>query len=180
MWDLAVHDLVILNHWLDMAPIQVRARGQGWLQAERALADTVWADLLYPNGFQATMHWSWANPDKQRRLGLVGSQGTLIFDELAADPLVQQSGEFMTTLGRVVPINQQRQTFDVLSQEPLANACSHFLDCVQRQQQSAIASGWHGLELVQMLEGLAQSIAHDGVAIALEYGRSSAFIGGTA
>ncbi|NJN49473.1 MAG: Gfo/Idh/MocA family oxidoreductase [Alkalinema sp. RL_2_19] len=172
MWDLALHDLVILNHWLGRSPIAVQAKGQGWLQPDRALADTVWAELTYPQGLQATMHWSWANSDKQRRLGLVGSQGTLIFDELGTETLVLQQGELARRGDRFNPMHQQRQVLDYVPQEPLANACQHFIDCVQRQQQSSIASGWHGLGLVQILEGLAQSIAQNGTPIALEYGRS--------
>jgi predicted dehydrogenase len=171
MWDLAIHDLVILNHWLGQAPVSVRAKGQGWLQS--GLADTVWAELSYPSGLQATMHWSWTNPDKQRRLGLVGSQGTLIFDELAAAPLQLQQGTFGD---RFAPINQHQELLVFPPAEPLANACNHFLDCVQRQQPSPICNGWQGMELVQMLEGLAQSIGQNGAPIALEYGRSPVMV----
>jgi predicted dehydrogenase len=171
MWDLAIHDLVILNHWLGQAPIAVRAKGQSWLQS--GLADTVWAELTYPDGFQATMHWSWTNPDKQRRLGLVGSQGTLIYDELAAAPLQLQQGSFSD---RFAPINQHQELLVFPPAEPLANACNHFLDCVQRQQPSTICNGWQGMELVQMLEGLAQSIDQNGTPIALEYGRSPVLV----
>jgi predicted dehydrogenase len=173
MWDLAIHDLVILNHWLGQSPIAVQAKGQGWLQPDRDLADTVWAELTYPGGFQATMHWAWANPDKQRRLGLVGSQGTLIFDELAAAPLQLQQGTFGD---RFAPINQQQELLVFPPAEPLANACHHFLDCVQRRQPSPICNGWQGLELVQTLEGIAQSIAQNGAPIALEYGRSPVLV----
>jgi predicted dehydrogenase len=168
MWDLAIHDLVILNYWLGQAPIAVRAKGQSWLQS--GLADTVWAELTYPHGFKATMHWSWTNPDKQRRLGLVGSQGTLIFDELAASPLQLQQGTFGD---RFVPINQQQELLVFPPAEPLAN---HFLECVQRQQPSTICNGWQGMELVQMLEGLARSIDQNGAPIALEYGRSPVLV----
>jgi predicted dehydrogenase len=173
MWDLAIHDLVILNHWLGESPIAVQAKGQGWLQPDRDLADTVWAELTYPSGFQATMHWAWANPDKQRRLGLVGSQGTLIFDELAAAPLQLQQGTFGD---QFVPINQHQELLVFPPAEPLANACNHFLDCVQRHQPSTICNGWQGLELVQTLEGIAQSIAQNGASIALEYGRSPVLV----
>jgi predicted dehydrogenase len=171
MWDLAIHDLVILNHWLGQAPIAVRAKGQSWLQS--GLADTVWAELSYPNDFQATMHWSWTNPDKQRRLGLVGSQGTLIFDELAAAPLQMQQGRFGD---RFAPIDQHQEALIFPPTEPLANACNHFLECIQRRQPSPICNGWQGMELVQMLEGLARSIAQNGTPIALEYGRSPVLV----
>jgi predicted dehydrogenase len=169
MWDLAVHDLVILNHWLGEPPMLVRAQGQSWLQSDRGFADAVWAELTYTTGLQANIHWSWLNPDKQRRLTLVGSQGSLIFDELASAALIMQQGELALRSDRFVPVHQTHQIVDFLPQEPLANACTHFLDCIQQNQPSPIASGWQGLELIQILEGLSQSMRQNGASIALEY-----------
>ncbi len=57
------------------------------------LADLVWVTLTYPDGFQAFIHLCWLNPDKQRRLTVVGSLGTLIFDEMSLEtPLILQRG----------------------------------------------------------------------------------------
>ncbi len=50
----------------------VQARGTFWLQPN--LADLVWLTLIYGDGFQATIHLCWLNPDKQRRLAVVGSE----------------------------------------------------------------------------------------------------------
>jgi predicted dehydrogenase len=95
LWDLAIHDIAIFNTWLGQTPIQVQATGTVWLQPDRefetdriqdltpisnsGLSDIVMATLTYPNGFRAFLHLCWLNPDKQRRLGVVGSEGTLIF-----------------------------------------------------------------------------------------------------
>src|SRR6476469_352650 len=57
------------------------------------LADLVWVTLTYPDGFQAFIHLCWLNPEKQRRLTVVGSLGTLIFDEMSLEtPLIVQRG----------------------------------------------------------------------------------------
>jgi predicted dehydrogenase len=170
MWDLAIHDVVILNHWLGQLPVKVQAKATSWLQ-DSGLADTVWGTLTYPNGFEATMHWSWLNNDKQRRVGVVGQQGTLIFDELAAEPLVCHQGQFAIQPQGFVPIEQNRQVLTYPVEEPLANACQHFLDCIRQQQPSNIANGWHGVELVQILESLAASMAQNGEPITIEYCR---------
>jgi predicted dehydrogenase len=85
LWDLAIHDISIFNHWLGQYPDKVQAQGKVWLQphlktslSPDGLGDMVWVTLYYPNGFQAKIHLCWCNPDKQRRLCVVGSQGTLI------------------------------------------------------------------------------------------------------
>jgi predicted dehydrogenase len=174
LWDLAIHDIAILNYWLSEKPCGVQARGQVWLQPEaqsallcseessilfsKGLADTVWATLYYPSGFQATIHASWLNPDKQRRLCLVGEQGSLIFDELAAEPLTLQGGTIERQGDRFNPINQHREIIEWSSDEPLKQVCEHFLTCVRHNQPSDISSGWLGAELVQILVALSDSM----------------------
>jgi predicted dehydrogenase len=177
LWDLAIHDLVILNDWLDEHPIQVRAQGQVWLQPTavagfpQGLADTVWATLTYPSGVEVTVHVSWLNPDRQRRLGLVGSEATLIFDELAVEPLVchhRSMGLERSLPGHSSPWRVQdrgRQVIDYPGHEPLAQVCDHFLSCVRHNRPSSLISGWHGAEVVGVLEALALSMQHDGKSI---------------
>jgi predicted dehydrogenase len=174
MWDLAIHDLVILNHWLGSSPTAVRAKGLSWLQ--NGLADTVWATLSYENGFEATMHWSWLNADKQRRLGLVGTQGTLIFDELAAPPLVLQQGQLVRQGRWFEPHDQAHHRLTVPEAEPLTQACQHFLTCIQSNRPSEIASGWQGAAMVQVLDALARSMRADGATIAVEYARRPIYV----
>lgn len=173
LWDLAIHDIAIFNYWLGAKPSRVQAIGAGWLQPAalaafpQGLADTVWVTLTYPNGVQVTIHLCWLNPDKQRRLGLVGSQGTLIFDELAAVPLTVQRGELTSQEQGFVPTNQQQQGIALPVAEPLKEVCAHFLACVQANQPSQISSGWLGAELVQILAAASASIEQGGKAIEL-------------
>lgn len=187
LWDLAIHDIAIFNTWLGQLPIQVEAKGTVWLQPEQrdsersptGLADLVWVTLTYPTGFQAFIHLCWLNPDKQRRLGMVGNQGTLIFDELQIEsPLTLQRGQLATvspaTLVEAVkpaatftPIDQSREVLRVLWQEPLQQVCDHFLTCVQQNTASPISSGWVGAHLVQILGALSASLNQAGQPIAI-------------
>lgn len=160
MWDLAIHDIAILNFWLGETPCQVEAKGSAWLQA--SLADTVWATLIYPSGFEARLHLSWLNSDKQRRSCLVGENGSLIFDELAPDQLTVQWGKFDAQFR---PIEQSREILELPDQEPLQQVCNHFLDCVQHNRASEISSGWLGAELVQILVAISESMRAGGKAI---------------
>jgi predicted dehydrogenase len=173
LWDLAIHDIAIFNYWLGAMPCRVQAIGHSWLQCAavdafpQGLADTVWLTLTYPNGVQVTVHLCWLNPDKQRRLGLVGSQGTLIFDELIADPLTVQWGALAQPGQSFVPVNQAHQVLELPAAEPLNQVCTHFLACVQANQPSEISSGWLGAELVQILAAASESMQQGGRAIDL-------------
>ncbi|WP_416667035.1 Gfo/Idh/MocA family protein [Egbenema bharatensis] len=127
-------------------------------------SDLVWLTLTYPNGFQAVIHLCWSNPDKQRRLSVVGSQGTLVFDELAAAPLSLIQGRLDrqthpdSSQPLFVPVDQQTEALLFEPLEPLQQVCSHFLTCIQQNQPSSISSGWLGAELVQILAALTRSL----------------------
>jgi predicted dehydrogenase len=173
LWDLAIHDIAILNYWLGETPCAVQAMGRTWLQPDatplfpNGLADTVWGTLIYPSGFQATLHMSWLNPDKQRRMSVVGEQGSLIFDELASNPLTVQWGEFEREGNAFLPVKQRQGTLEISSDEPLQQVCNHFLDCVHNNKPSEISSGWVGARLVQVLSALSDSMNQGGKLIAI-------------
>lgn len=171
LWDLAVHDIAIFNHWLQETPVQVQAQGAAWLQGASVnqalgLADLVWIKLTYPSGFQAVVHLCWANPDKQRRLCITGSQGTLVFDELKVDaPLTLLRGRLEPTQQYFTPTDQQQEVIEVEAIEPLQLVCNHFLSCIQQNTASSISSGWLGAELVHILSALTDSLQAGGKTI---------------
>ncbi|MBW4514314.1 MAG: Gfo/Idh/MocA family oxidoreductase [Timaviella obliquedivisa GSE-PSE-MK23-08B] len=172
LWDLAIHDIAIFNCWLNETPIQVQAQGTVWLQPQteplfpKGLSDLVWVKLTYPSGFQAFIHLCWSNPDKQRRLCLVGDRGTLVFDELLpAAPLTFQRGHLEAMGQQFSPVNQQQQILEFAQTEPLREVCRHFLDCVQQNKPSHISSGGLGAALVEVLSALTRSLNQNGQVI---------------
>ncbi|NET30487.1 MAG: Gfo/Idh/MocA family oxidoreductase [Cyanothece sp. SIO1E1] len=175
LWDLAIHDIAIFNYWLGEFPVQVEAQGTVWLQSNGSdahyfpagLSDLVWVKLTYPSGFQAIIHLCWLNPDKQRRLCMVGSQGTLIFDELAAAPLTLQHGHLEPIEGKFIPTDLSREVLDLATAEPLWQVCDHFLNCIHHNADSQISSGWLGAELVKILNALTSSLNQGGKSITI-------------
>ena len=176
LWDLAIHDIAIFNYWLGETPTRVQAKGQVWLQpdktmpisSQKGLADVVWVTLYYPSGFQAQIHLSWLNPDKQRRLCLVGSKGTLIFDEMAQEtPLTIQQGYFTQEGEKFIPQGQSRKIIDVVKNEPLGQVCDRFIQNILTNKQDNFSSGKVGAELVKILRGLTTSLEQEGKIIDL-------------
>jgi predicted dehydrogenase len=185
LWDLAIHDIAIFNYWLGERPAQVQAWGTVWLQpasgipaetsarttpletaaVDAGLADLVWARLMYPSGFQAMLQVCWLNPERQRRLSVVGDRASLIFDEMAADPLVLQTGTLVQQCGKFVPTDQARRAIAVSPEEPLRRACEHFLECVRGDRPSSLSSGEVGVALVAVLEALSRSMAQQGAIV---------------
>ena len=190
LWDLAIHDISIFNRWLGEMPVQVQATGTAWLHRppvpasqeklfSQGLADLVWVVITYPSGFQAFIHLCWFNPDKQRRLAVMGTEGTLIFDEMSATPLTLQRGYMEPEVGvgqpgksgqqeiaqpeitepqKWQPGGQGCEVLPVASVEPLQRVCDRFLDCAASNRRDSISSGWVGAELVKILTALSESM----------------------
>lgn len=195
VWDLVIHDISILNYWLGETPQRLSAIGQAWLQPTTpdsapvdlfptGLADVSFVRLIYPSGVTVQVHLSWCNPDKQRRLAVVGSRGTLVFDELAESPLTLYRGQMEAqSSGSWEPIDQAIEPIALDASEPLRNVCTHFLDSIRLDTlrhdrasdikfgvqagiksgvQAGISSGMVGAELVRVLRAISQSINADG------------------
>lgn len=184
LWDLAIHDIAIFNTWLGQKPISVQATGTVWLQSDRSLqtednsaplpsnkpglSDLVVATLTYPNNFQVFLHLCWLNPDKQRRLAVVGREGTLIFDELSSEsPLTLQKGYLEAVNGGWKGAGQSREILQVPPGEPLKQVCDRFFECVKANEPCSISSGKVGAELVDILWGLSKSLQSGGMPVLL-------------
>ena len=177
LWDLAIHDIAIFNNWLGQIPVKVQATGTVWLQGVEngefnqsvsGLADLVWVTLTYPDGFQVYIHLCWGNPDKQRRLAVVGSRGCLIFDEMSpASPLTLLHGEFERQGNQFLPVNQKSEVLELNTGEPLQRVCDRFIVSMIKNTTPDISSGWVGTELVQILSGLTASLNQGGQPVVL-------------
>ncbi|MEG3977228.1 Gfo/Idh/MocA family oxidoreductase [Microcoleus sp. herbarium8] len=189
LWDLAIHDIAIFNTWLQQTPIQVTATGtvfrkeegrgkkeearsktEEGINQQKGLADLVWVTLTYPDGFQALIHLCWLNPDKQRRLTVVGSLGTLIFDEMSAESmLILQQGssnrrgeehnvcESAIAPGLTTSI-PSREILSLEQVEPLRRVCDRFLTSVQTNTPCPTSSGDASVELIRILSALSKSL----------------------
>jgi len=190
LWDLAIHDIAIFNNWLSQVPVSVQATGTVWLQTggsrgddtnslpsqqstvnnqqSTGLADLVWVTLTYPDGFKAYIHLCWLNADKQRRLAVVGSLGTLIFDEMSPSQLTLLHGEFEHQGNLFLPVNQSKEVLELKSGEPLQRVCDRFVTSIIQNTPPEISSGWVGTELVKILSALTVSLNQGGQSVFLD------------
>lgn len=161
LWDLAIHDIAIFNYFLDQNPIQVQAEGKNWLQ--KNIADLIWLKLIYPHNFIVHIHLSWLNPDKQRKLAIVGSKASLIFDEMQSpSPLILQKGYFEKQENQFIPTGVETEYLEVEKVEPLKLVCDRFLDNIINNKKDEISSGELATNLVKILESLTVSLTKNG------------------
>ena len=168
LWDLAPHDLSILNYILGRDPISVRAQGAANIFNDKH--DVVYLTLQYPNNILAHIHLSWLDPCKVRRITVVGSRKMIVYDDVEtlekikiydkgveALPYTNTFGEFQCNYryGNVVIPN-------IRFVEPLRVECQHFLDCIKNHTEPQ-SSGRVGLKVVKVLEIAERSLRNGGM-----------------
>lgn len=170
LWNFCPHDFSILRYWLDATPERIFAHGYSYVQP--GIEDVVFVNMDFPNGVGANVHISWLDPNKLRRMTVVGSEKMVIYDDVSADAKVlvydkgvskKPKGE--SSLGSYESFGEFQlllRAGDVLIPkidfvEPLKLECQHFVDCVLSGNQP-ITDGRDGLKVVQMLEAAQASM----------------------
>ncbi|MHC4879749.1 MAG: Gfo/Idh/MocA family protein [Planctomycetota bacterium] len=159
--DLASHDISMLLRLLGEQPVEVSARGASFLQPGTSDMARIW--LQFPDGVSATLEATWLHPEKIRRVTVVGSKATLIWDELDTNqplqliPMVAKdhvAGTWNVTSG--VPEGQ-----NVASTPSLVCECRHFLETVRGERPNP-ADGQFSADVSQVLESIGRSMAAGG------------------
>ena len=170
-WDLASHDISIVNYWLAAQPTHVSATGSAWIN--RGVCDAVFATLRYPNDVLVHVHASWLNPRKSRDVTVVGDKCMLTFDDMNSlepiriyDKQVTESTTQARYIDTITAFRSSVRTGDITIPhlalgEPLKAECSEFLRCV-RERAEPEASGPFGNGVVRVLEAIDRSIERGG------------------
>ena len=83
VWDLAPHDVAMLNYLFDADPVRVSATGRCYVQRDLGIEDVAFLTLEYPGGTLAHIHVSWLDPNKIRKCTFVGSRKMLVYDDVS-------------------------------------------------------------------------------------------------
>jgi predicted dehydrogenase len=168
MWDLAPHDISIMLHILDSAPIEVRAYGNAYVQRKRRIHDVAYMCVHFPEDILVNMHLSWLDPVKVRRVTVVGSEKMLVYDDVSEDKVIlfDKGVEMLPDPYSVEKfhLSYRRGTETVVSyewQEPLRAECEAFVNWIETGRVSA-SSAWVGVKVVQVLETAQKSLFNGG------------------
>lgn len=161
IFDLAPHDISIINHVLGRKPVAVQA----WAarHAHRRFEDVAYLRLFYDHffdgrGLSANIHVSWLDPCKVRRVNAVGSKKMAVYDDLAAEDRIRVLDKGVCLLpdgDNLTPPMSYRYGDIVVPfvtpDEPLAVQDRHFLDCIASGARP-LTDGANGLAVVEALE----------------------------
>jgi len=160
LWDLAPHGISIILHLLNNPEVE-RVEVNGISAIKTGLTDIAYLTLYFKNDGFANMHFSWLNPNKERKLTVVGSKKMAVFDDI--NPLEkirlydkgiskQNNKEFSSWGDSIIGYRHGPILIPNTSTgEPLKKELEHFVDCVLNNKNS-ITDGVHGAKVVKIIE----------------------------
>jgi predicted dehydrogenase len=170
VWDLAPHDLSIMDFLLRHKPEAVQATGERHLNG---LVDVAFITVYFPGHTIAHVNVNWLSPVKVRTTLLGGEKKMLVWNDLEADEKVKvyDKGVQMNGGQGVYELLVSYRSGDMWAPrvegvEALKLELGHFLECITKNQKP-FNDGEAGLRVVRMLEAANQSLIERGKAVAL-------------
>jgi predicted dehydrogenase len=172
LWDLAPHDLSIVDFLLGRLPRSVAAMGSCHTGADQE--DVAYLNLDFGNSLLASFHVNWLSPVKVRHLLIGGSKKGLVYNDLnpwepikvydrgitvAEDPESRRGLLISYRSGDVWSPHVEQS-------EPLQNVAAHFVECIRSRKQP-LTDGKAGLRVVRILDAAQRSIKAQGGRITL-------------
>jgi predicted dehydrogenase len=174
IWDLAVHDLSIMDYVLPSAPIAVSATGVSHVPGEPA--NIAYLTLFFDNNAIAHLHVNWLAPVKVRRTLIGGDRKMILYDDLEPSEKVKVYDKGITVNGTkesMYDVMIGYRTGDMWAPqievtEALLAEARHFVRCITHGERS-ITDGRAGLRVVRILEAATQSMNSRGRPVELKY-----------
>jgi predicted dehydrogenase len=180
IWDLAVHDLSIMDYLLPEKPVAVSATGMSHVPGEPE--NIAYLTLHFPGRTIAHIHVNWLAPVKVRRTLVGGSNKMIVYDDLEPSEKIKVYDKGITLSGppprRGEKVRQMQvgyRTGDMNSPqldmtEALSRELREFLSCIEAGKPP-LADGLAGLRVVRVLDAATKSLARQGAVVELEQDR---------
>jgi predicted dehydrogenase len=161
LWDLAPHDLSIMDYLIKATPEAVVATGQKHLNGHE---DVAFMTVYFSEKIIAHINVNWLSPVKIRYTLIGGEKKMVVWNDLVAD-------EKLRIYDRGVNITSQEGVYDLLVHyrsgdmwapqveqgEALKSELTYFVDCISIGKDP-FNDGCSGLRVVKMLEAASESL----------------------
>lgn len=170
LWDLAPHDISILNYLVESRPIAVSATG---MKHYYDLENIAYMTVHYDEHIIAHFHVNWLSPVKIRTVCVGGSQKMIYYDDM-------QTSEKVRVYDKGVDVNSKEGEYQLRVQyragdmfapqtsnkEALAEVSAHFIDCINTGKKP-ICAGEAGRDVTAILEAAERSLKNGGQKVLL-------------
>lgn len=166
VWDLAVHDLSIIDYLIKSKPKAVSAQGIDYLG--QGYENLAYITVYFEDPIIAHINVNWLSPVKLRNILIGGNKKMLLWDDLEPDEKIKiydrgikasnKEGEYKM----LVEYRSGNIFVPKLSQtEALRNELMYFRTCIIKKQ-TPFNDGYAGLRIIQLLEAADSSIRNKG------------------
>lgn len=170
IWDLAPHDLSIMDYLIQEDPEAVVATGQSHLNGHE---DIAFITAYFPDNVIAHVNVNWLSPVKVRTTLIGGEKKMLVWNDLEADEKLKiyDKGVNVTSQQGVYKLLVSYRSGDMWSPqieqvEALRQELSYFVECIMKDE-TPFNDGIAGLRVVRMLEAASNSLVKRGALVYL-------------
>ncbi|MDR3557983.1 MAG: Gfo/Idh/MocA family oxidoreductase, partial [Candidatus Pacebacteria bacterium] len=170
IWDLAPHDLSIMDYLIHKEPEAVVATGEAHLNS---YADVAYLTVYFPQKTIAHINVNWLSPVKVRTTLIGGEKKMLVWNDLEADEKVKvyDKGVQMTSQEGVYDLLVSYRSGDMWAPkieqtEALKVELKYFIDCIE-SNQTPFNDGVAGLRVIRLLEAAKVSLKRRGEIVSL-------------
>ena len=167
IWDLAPHDLSIMDYLIRKEPEVVVATGQAHLHS---YADVAYIAVYFPQNTIAHINVNWLSPVKVRTT-LIGEKKMLMWNDLDADEKVKvyDKGVNITSREGVYDLLVSYRSGDMWAPkieqtEALKAELAYFVACIE-SNETPFNDGVAGLRVIKLLEAATKSLALKGESV---------------
>lgn len=173
LWDLAPHDISILNYIINETPYSVNATGV--THTRNSIENIAYLTINFQSGFIAHFNCSWTSPVKVRMMLIGGDEKMILYNDLEPTEKIKvyDTGYRYTNDEEKKKVMVDYRTGDI--HVPKVNTCeallgmaNDFISCIQQGLKPR--SSWRiGLDVVKILEASNRSIKNNGCEVLLEH-----------
>jgi len=173
LWDLAPHDISILNFLVDERPISVNATGVS--HTNNGIENIGYLTLNYSSGFIAHFNCSWSSPVKVRMMLIGGAEKMCLFNDIEPTEKIKV---YDTGYSHQTDEDRRKVLVDyrvgdihlpkVSNVEALSLMAADFLQSIQ-QNTEPLSNAKIGLDVVRILEAADMSLKKKGAEIKISY-----------
>jgi predicted dehydrogenase len=176
IWDLAVHDISIIQYILNEDPVAVSATGS--CHVAGSPENMAHITLFFESNCVAHVSVNWLSPIKVRQTFVGGSKKMIVYDDLEPTEKIKVYDKGITLNSQAENAHQFRIGYragdmwapHISTKEALQTEIEHFIDCVRTGAVPA-SSGSSGLRVVEVLEAASRSIVERGKPVLLKQSR---------
>ena len=155
-WSLAPHDISLFQFFSKSFPSDIYSTGGDFLQ--KNIHDTTITYLKYPNGIQGHIYVSWLHPFKEHRLVLIGSKGSLHFEDSGQNkPLLFYEKDETEDENMISIKNKMSKKIEYEPSFPLENELKYFIEIIKGDDIKKAGID-EGIDVIKILEIASKSL----------------------